>query len=124
MAVVREAERSAFAKACTYLNYSAGAKWLALVAGVGTAVFYVGLLAVLWLFADLIVNRGVVPDYDDLPERDRHSFAQTWAGLADEEKSALLHKVGVDEPRAETLAATNPDAEGVTPRDRQLMWRA
>jgi ATP-binding cassette subfamily B protein len=122
--VVREAERSAFAKACAYLNYSATAKWLALASGVGTALVYVGLLAVLWLFADLIVNRGVIPDYDELPERDRHAFAQTWAGLPDDEKSALLRAAHVDENRVETLAATNPEVEGVAPRDAQLMWRA
>jgi ATP-binding cassette subfamily B protein len=120
--VAREAERSAFAKACAYLNYSAGAKWLALAAGVGTAVFYVGLLAALWLFADLIVNRGIIPDYEELSERDRHSFAQTWAAVGPEDKAALLRDVGVDEQRAQTLAATNPDADDVAPRDRQLMW--
>ena len=31
MAVVRDADRNAFAKACAYLNYAAGAKWLALI---------------------------------------------------------------------------------------------
>jgi ATP-binding cassette, subfamily B, bacterial len=130
--LVREAERSAFAKACAYLNYSAGAKWLALAAGVGTAVFYVGLLAVLWLFADLIVNRGIIPDYPELPERDRHSFNQFWGGNGsdeekkrwDDEKASLLRAIGVDDKKAEALAATTPEAEGVTARDRQLMWRA
>jgi ATP-binding cassette subfamily B protein len=126
--VVREAERSAFAKACAYLNYSAGAKWMALAAGVGTAVFYVGLLAVLWLFADLIVYRGIIPEYDELSDRDRRSFTQTWAGNGSDdekkERADLLRAIKVDDARAETLAAAGPEAEGVTPRDRQLMWRA
>jgi len=45
MAVVREAERNAFAKACAYLNYSARSRWVSLGAGIGTALFFVGLLA-------------------------------------------------------------------------------
>jgi ATP-binding cassette subfamily B protein len=123
--VVREAERNAFAKACTYLNYNAGAKWLALAAGVGTAVLYVGLLAVLWLFADLIIHRGVIPDYDELPERDRHAFAATWVGLGNEdERAGLLRDIGVDDKNAAHLAAVSPDAEGLTAGDRSLMWRA
>ena len=55
----REAERIAFAKACGYLNYHPWAKWLAHLAGAGTGLVYVALLGVLWLFADLMVSRGV-----------------------------------------------------------------
>ena len=45
----RENERTAFAKACAYLNYSPGAKWTAHVAAVGSCLVYIALLGVLWL---------------------------------------------------------------------------
>jgi ATP-binding cassette subfamily B protein len=121
--VVREAERNAFAKACAYLNYNARAKWLALAAGVGTALLYVCLLAVLWLFADLMVHRGKLPDFDDLSDRDRQHFAAEWAALPDTERKELLQAVGSDEKSAEALAAV---AEPLTApaHDQHVMWRA
>jgi ATP-binding cassette subfamily B protein len=122
MAVVREAERNAFAKAWAYLNYSAGAKWLSLAAGVGTAVLYVGLLAVLWLFADLMVHRGQIPDVVDLPEPDRVTFESEWDALPVDEKKSLL-AVGADAEKAAALAAV-PEAHSVGAPDRKTIWRA
>jgi ATP-binding cassette subfamily B protein len=120
LAVVREAERNAFAKAWAYLNYSAGAKWLSLAAGIGTAVLYVGLLAVLWLFADLMVHRGLAPAPADLPERERQRFADEWLGIPEGDRKDLLKAVGADE----ALAATNP-ADAATPaQTREAIWRA
>ena len=59
----------------------------------GTAVFYVGLLAVLWLFADLMVHRGRLPDIDDFPVADRQRFEREWQVLSSEDRSTLLHAV-------------------------------
>ncbi len=131
-AVVREAERNAFAKACAYLNYNATAKWLALAAGVGTALLYVGLLAVLWLFADLMVHRGLLPDFADLPERDRQAFSAQWAAIPDDDKRSLLdtldrrpgEEAGPDKKRLDELAAADPLAVQTPVRDRQTIWRA
>ena len=62
----REAERTAFAKACAYLNYNRAAKWTAHAAAAGTGLVYVALLIVLWLFTDLMVYRGRLPTYHSL----------------------------------------------------------
>ena len=74
MAVVREAERNAFAKACGYLNYNAAAKWSAHVAGALTAVVYVALLVVLWLFTDLMVHKGRLPNFYHLSQAEQARF--------------------------------------------------
>lgn len=73
--VVRGAqdERKAFAKACAYLNYNTTAKRLALAASVGMALLSIGLLFVLWLFADLMVSRSQLPAFDALSLRDATS---------------------------------------------------
>ena len=62
----REAEHKALAKAWSYLSFRPGAKWATLLAAAGTGLFYVALLIVLGLFADLMVYRGQVPAYRDL----------------------------------------------------------
>ena len=77
----RQSERTDFAKACAYLNYSPRAKWTAHVAAVGSCLFYVALLTVLWLFADLMVSRGRLPTYHDLPYGDQVRFRNEWAAL-------------------------------------------
>src|SRR5687768_13921015 len=53
----------AFNRALRYLSYLPAAKWTALVASIAAGVFFVLLLALLALFADLIVNRGAIPMY-------------------------------------------------------------
>jgi len=127
--VAPEAERTAFAKACAYLNYSPGARWVAVASGVGMAVLYVALLTVLWLFADLMVHRGAVPNLDELPPQDWQHFASQWSAIpqthpADPNRKDLLEAVGADEATAESLAAVEPLAPTTSPHDRHLIWRA
>jgi ATP-binding cassette subfamily B protein len=123
--VVREAERNAFAKACAYLKYNAGAMWLAYGAGVGTALLYVGLLAVLWLFADLMVHRGRMPDFEDLALADRRRFAAEWLSLSETQRKVLLQSVHVSEQDADALAAIDEPLDPRThPRDQEVLWRA
>src|SRR2546423_617668 len=72
-------ERSAFARARTFLNYHPVAKWSALAAAVGTAVLFVVLLLLLSLFVELIVDRGDIPAYMSLSPRDQERFDAKWA---------------------------------------------
>jgi hypothetical protein len=76
--VEQEAERKAFARAWGYLSYNPVAKWSALAAAVATGVLYVVLLAILWLFADLIVSHGQIPHAADLLPEEQALFAQKW----------------------------------------------
>ena len=62
----RAAAPDTFAKACGYLNYSPVAKWTAHVAAVASAIVYVGLLGVLWVFADFMIERGKLPTFHRL----------------------------------------------------------
>src|ERR1700687_6114767 len=71
-------ERSAFARARSFLNYHPVAKWSSLAAAVGTSVLYVVLLVLLGLFADLIVNRGQIPAFYSLSHADREAFQKNW----------------------------------------------
>ena len=54
-------DNAAFTRAKRFLNYVPIAKWLSILCGVATAILFVGLLLVLALFADLMVNHGKIP---------------------------------------------------------------
>ena len=85
----REAEGAAFAKACAYLNYHAAAKWAAYAAAVGVGLVYVALLAVLWLFTDLMVFRGRLPGYYGLTPPQQEIIRQRWGALSAEDRNRL-----------------------------------
>jgi ATP-binding cassette subfamily B protein len=118
--VVREDERKAFAKACSYLNYHAAAKHLALAAGVGTAVLSIGLLFVLWLFADLMVSRGQVPSFDALSLRDRNNFTRQWHDWTDEQRNLTLQNA----PGASVDGLASKEVTDMAPAEQELLWRA
>jgi ATP-binding cassette subfamily B protein len=92
--VERQAERAAFAKACAYLNYSPGDKWVAHIAAAATGVVAVALLLVLWLFSDLMVSRGRLPRYADMTPSQQDRFHQRWRSLDQAEVADRLEAVG------------------------------
>jgi ATP-binding cassette subfamily B protein len=123
--VEREADRKAFARAWSYLNYNAAAKWAALAAGVGTAILYVALLGLLWLFADLIVHRGTILSYRDLPSAERQRFQQFWQGLPEDKQREYLQDVGLREGLAARPSQAAPRGFADLPLEQQaLVWRA
>src|SRR5205807_6505725 len=99
--------RAAFARARRFLNYFAAAKWAAHAAAVGAGVLYVALLVVLGLYADLMVNRGRVPAFYQLPPAEQARFEQSLQSLAEDteanrQRLRALHQdlaeLGVEPP--------------------------
>jgi ATP-binding cassette subfamily B protein len=132
-------QRAAFARARSFLNYYAAAKWAALVAGVATGVLYVALLLLLGLFIDLAVTRGDIPAYQHLPARDREAFDEGWkdpaklprydrAGGPAQHVLADLKDLGVQESLLEEytdLCLADPDklARFKARLRWELLWR-
>jgi len=128
-------ERAAFARARRFLNYHPLARWSALIAAVATGILYVGLLIVLGLYADLMVNRGEIPSYANMLERDQLVFLQQIDLPPDSEESKArlqqmrqqIADLGLQDPQLISLAAT-PAPERLTPRDqelrKELLWYA
>ncbi len=77
----RNEERTAFAKACAYLNYNPAAQWTAHIAGVASCLVYIALLVVLWLFADLMVWRGRLPTFFEVPKGVQDRVLNEWNRL-------------------------------------------
>jgi len=121
--VNREAEREAFAKACSYLNYHAAAKWSAHVAAASIGVLYVLLLVVLALFVDLLVSRGQFPNYHALTPAEQNRFLNEWSSLSAEEKSDRLKDVGYEADKVEELTRLEVDRSLQRPQ-LDAMWRA
>ena len=79
-------ERQAFARARRYLRYSPIALWLAHASAFASGIFYVALLILLGLFADLVISRGQIPSFHDLPQQDQANLAASAGSL----KSATI----------------------------------
>ena len=100
----QQPRESAFAKACSYLNFNPAARWGSHFAGAGAGVVAVALLSVLWLFADLMVWRGRVPDFHDLTPVQQDRFARRFDKLGAEERQKLFDDAR--RPDAASLSAT------------------
>lgn len=121
----REAEPSAFLRAWRYLNYNPTAKWAALLSGVGLGLLYIALLGCLWLFAELMVNRGQIPSFQDLSRLDQEKFRLWWAALPEDEQSNLVKAVGlVPDESWKELAEPSYDPRKLLPLRQELAWRA
>jgi ATP-binding cassette subfamily B protein len=120
----RQAEQSAFAKACAYLNYKKAAKWTAHAAGAGTGIIFVALLVVLWLFTDLLVYRGLLPTYHSLTPLQQANFFREWNGLDEEGRQQRLQAVGLAKGRVQHLAGEQLNDANVPREDVRTIWRA
>ncbi len=122
-------ETNAFERAQKFLSYHPVAKWLAILSSVGTAVLYAGMLATLALFIDLMVNRGEIASFQQLPAAEKSHFLQELA-LPDDEpaRSARLKEVhdafkqlGVAESNAKDWFA-GKTADHLTHRELSVLW--
>ena len=85
-------ERTGFSRACSYLNYKPVSKWTAYVASVLTGFLYVALLIILGLFADLMVNRGLLPSYRELGSGEKKIFLEDWKELSVVDRGQALSR--------------------------------
>jgi ATP-binding cassette subfamily B protein len=115
-------EGEAFARARRFLDYSPVAKWSALIAAVGTGVLFVALLGVLGLFVDLVVSRGEIPSFRDLPPQAQAYFWDRWRSPEQDWKESLRESGVQDPKRMDYLATTDP--QSLSPRDQEVRWRA
>lgn len=126
--------RTAFARAIRFLNYSPVAKWTAVVASCASSLLYVACLALLPLFADLMIFQGEIPTYRRLPPREQEAFLRRHQASDDPEirkaqTAAILERlahVGIDDFAVVALAS-RLDPEG-SEREQDLrhsvLWLA
>ncbi len=110
-------ERQAFARARRYLRFSPVALWLAHGAAFASALLYVVLLILLGLFADLVISRGQVPSFKELPQQDQANISN----IPPEVARDYLAAIGVSPPEASRIARTDPPKR--TSGENELLWR-
>jgi ATP-binding cassette subfamily B protein len=127
-------EGTAFSRAWRYLGYKPLAKWTAWTASVVTGILFLGLLCVLALFTDLLVSRGRIPSFRDLPAREQQAFQASWQrpiedaaddgerAVVTEQRKEQLAKLGIGDEAATVLAGA--DFAALSPQDRELVWRS
>src|SRR5262249_54974260 len=110
-----------FRKAYSYLNFNKSAKWLAHLAAVASALVIVALLGVLWLFIDLMVSRGRIPDYASLTERQQLRLANLWASASTERRAQWAKDAPL--PAAEVPSVAAKAELPQSPQQQELLWQ-
>ncbi len=100
-------ERNAFIRARAYLDYASRAKWLAVIGGIGTGIFYVFLVLILALLVDLLVTRGRVPNLAQLSVPEQEQFLEAWKNLPEGARVEAVRHVGYGEFEASSPAPAN-----------------
>jgi ABC-type multidrug transport system fused ATPase/permease subunit len=96
---------------------------VAAVSSVGTALAFLALLVLLYLFSDLLVWRGLVPSYSQLAPVRQQEFAAEWNNRPEEQRKEAVKRVTASADQARVLVG----GEGVsapTPAEWGLRWRA
>lgn len=117
--MAREQQQSpepAFTKALGYLNSNSAAVWLAHLSAIGSALVFVGLLSVLFLFIDYLDWRGRIPRFRELSPHQQNLLKDRWAAAPDDRKKEWwegAHLPGVTAANAPGAALTPEQAEHV-----------
>lgn len=120
---------NAFARARRFLNYYPTAKWLALSAACAAGLLYIALLLALGLFTDLLVNRGEIPCFANLPYREQMYFLSqlqsSTLAVPFPKVEPALKQLGINDPALIELAR-QASADGLKVRQqelrKQLLW--
>ena len=96
-------------------------KWTAILGSIGSAVCYLLLLLLLYLFVDLLVWKGEVPSYAPLPPAKKREFADDWAGRSDADRQDAVNRLGLVEPYASRIASKDVIP---TAGEWELRWNA
>jgi ATP-binding cassette subfamily B protein len=122
-------DNTAFARARKYLHYHPVAEGVAISSSVLTALLFFGLILLLALFVDLVVNRGEVPNYLEAPPAQRTAFHQDMtlpeeADLAvplKQRAARTLEKLGLTDAELRRWFAGDA-VEQLSYRERALLW--
>ena len=121
---------NAFARCKGFLNYHSLAKWFSIFAAVGSAILYLGLIALLGFFIDLMVQRGDIPSFHQLPDHERRLFLSENVLPEEHDKRAdfiRLIKAELEALKFDPTQLQSWEKEPVekwTAREKALLWWA
>ncbi len=115
---------AAFARCRGFLDYHPLAKWLSIASSIGTSILYVGLIVLLAFFIDLMVERGEIPAFHQLPVHTRQQFLDDIANAEKDRKDSVkdeLASLGIEPAQIKDWLDGEP-IEKWSPRERALLW--
>ena len=98
-------------------------KWGAIVSSVAVAACYLVLLVFLYLFVDLVVWQGRVPEFAQLNPSRQKEFASEWANRDEVERAIAVKRLASHETQAKRLIDSDVTPPP-TPEEWELRWRA
>lgn len=120
---------SPFARCQQFLDYHPVAKWFSILCSIGTAVLYLVLVVLLGFFIDLMVERGQIPSFHQLPPHEQQRFLSELALPDDATQRNLRVREVQDELTAADFDATQVRAwargdaiENLSSREVALLW--
>ena len=116
-------DSTAFSRLCRDFVRSPIEKLGAAVGSVGSAITYLLLLLLLYLFVDLLVWRGEIPSYAQLSALKKQEFAAEWAERPQADREEAVKRLGLAGPEANAIAASD-SSPAPTPSQWELRWRA
>lgn len=109
------------------------ARWGAILSSLGASVTYLLLLLLLYLFVDLLVFRGEIPNYAELTAAQKVEFANEWDKRSEEDRKDAVGRLTGDAGLQKRLAGSTDDLkkwskskddEHLTADEWEARWRA
>jgi ATP-binding cassette subfamily B protein len=98
-------------------------KWGAIISSVGSAVAFLLLLLILYLFVDLLVSRGHVPYFENLTAAKQRAFEAEWANHSESDRLEAAARASAHPVQARRVAGTE-SSPAPTPDEWERRWRA
>jgi len=84
-----------------------GERIVAILSSIGAAITYLLLLVLLYLFVDLLVSRGQIPNYSNLPPLKQREFAEQWDKWPEGDRAEAVKRVTNWDAQAKVLVGTD-----------------
>lgn len=99
-------------------------KWGAILCSIAAALTFPVLLVLLFLFVDLLVWKGHVPSFSELPATRKKQFADEWGKLDNAQRTDAVRRLNLPESLATSIVAEEKLEDGWDPAAWELRWRA
>lgn len=100
-------------------------RWVAQLASVGSAVLFVGLLLLVYLFTDLMVWKGTLPSFSSLAPTSQVAFSNEWATQWTEaERAEAVKRIGIPETLVSRFAGIVDREHPPTVGEWEVKWQA
>lgn len=116
-------DNAAFRRIRQHFLKSGGSVSGAAIGSLAAAACLVLLLAVLYLFVDLLASKGRIPSYHQLTAAQQREFADEWVARSEADRTESLAASVHTPAQVKRLASVDPQP-ALTPEEWEARWRA